>query len=106
MDEDEPLRGSTAYASSPAPTTKCNVIADDLTDADFPVEVLEANSPDETSRGVRLATMHRVKGLEFDRMVIVSVNETIGLFHWPQPCPTMTVPSALPPRLPNGRCCT
>ena len=43
----------------------------------LPVEVLEANSPDETSRGVRLATMHRVKGLEFDRMVIVSVNETI-----------------------------
>ena len=40
-------------------------------------EVLAANSPHETSRGVRLATMHRVKGLEFDRMVIVSVNENI-----------------------------
>lgn len=41
----------------------------------MPVEVLEADSPDESSRGVRLATMHRVKGLEFDRMVIVSMNE-------------------------------
>ena len=74
VDEDEPLRGICVVART---HHECNVIADDLTDADFPVEVLEANSPDETSRGVRLATMHRVKGLEFDRMVIVSVNETI-----------------------------
>lgn len=43
----------------------------------MPVEVPEADSPDETSSGVRLATMHRVKGLEFDRMVIASVNENM-----------------------------
>lgn len=39
--------------------------------------MLEANSPDESSEGVRLATMHRVKGLEFDRMLIVSANEDL-----------------------------
>lgn len=39
------------------------------------VEALEADSPDASSTGVRLATMHRVKGLEFDHMVIASVNE-------------------------------
>ena len=46
-----------------------------LAGADLPVEMLEADSPDESSSGVRVATMHRVKGLEFDRMVIVSMNE-------------------------------
>ena len=34
-------------------------------EAGLPIEVLEADSPDESSGGVRLATMHRVKGLEF-----------------------------------------
>ena len=55
--------------------TERNVIADELTAADLPVEMLEADSPDESSSGVRVATMHRVKGLEFDCMVIASVNE-------------------------------
>ena len=55
--------------------TERNVIANALTGADLPVEMLEADSPDESSSGVRLATMHRVKGLEFDSMVIASVNE-------------------------------
>lgn len=32
---------------------------------------------DGTKEGVRLATMHRVKGLEFDRVVIASVNERL-----------------------------
>jgi len=54
-----------------------DAIAEELEDADLPVEVLEADSPDETSTGVRLATMHRVKGLEFDHMVIASVNKGI-----------------------------
>ena len=30
---------------------------------------------DGTKEGTRLATMHRVKGLEFDRVVIASVND-------------------------------
>ena len=39
----------------------------------MPVEVLEADA--DATASVPLATMHRVKGLEFDRMVIASVNE-------------------------------
>lgn len=43
---------------------------------DLPVFVLEANDLDDREKeGVRLATMHRVKGLEFDRVAIASVNE-------------------------------
>ena len=68
----ESLRGTCVVARTRA---ERNVIADALKDADLPVEMLEADSPDESSSGVRLATMHRVKGLEFDCMVIASVNE-------------------------------
>ena len=72
MDRDEPLRGVCVVART---RDERNAIRDELNDAALPVEVLEANSPDDSSTGVRLATMHRVKGLEFDRMVIASVNE-------------------------------
>ena len=68
----ESLRGTCVVART---RTERNVIADALTGADLPVEVLEADSPDETSSGVRVATMHRVKGLEFDCVVVASVNE-------------------------------
>ena len=68
----ESLRGTCVVART---RTERNVIADELTGADLPVELLEADSPDESSSGVRLATMHRIKGLEFDCMVIASVNE-------------------------------
>ena len=74
LDQNEPLRGICVVART---HNECKSIGDALTDADLPVEVLEADSPDETSSGVRLATMHRIKGLEFDRMVIASVNENI-----------------------------
>ena len=37
---------------------------------------------DAKQAGVRLATMHRVKGLEFDRVIIASVND--GLVPLPQ----------------------
>ena len=70
--QDEPLRGICIVART---RHERNVIADELEGADLPVELLEADSPDESSNGVRLATMHRVKGLEFDRIVIASVNE-------------------------------
>ena len=52
-------------------------LGEELMDADLPLELLEADSPDDSAGGVRLATMHRVKGLEFDRMVIASVNEDL-----------------------------
>ena len=84
-DHGEPLRGVCIVART---TRERDAIGDALRDAirdaigdergdadSLSVEVLEADAPDESSRGVRLATMHRVKGLEFDRMVIASVNE-------------------------------
>ena len=69
-DRDEPLRGVCVVART---REERDAIAEELEDADLSVEVLEADSPDLTSEGVRLATMHRVKGLEFDHMVIASV---------------------------------
>ena len=54
-----------------------DTLGQELMDADLPLELLEADSPDDSAGGVRLATMHRVKGLEFDRMVIASVNEDL-----------------------------
>ena len=74
MDRDKPLRGVCVVSR----TRKLrDVIHDELSDAEVPAEVLEANAPDPSSDGVRLATMHRVKGLEFDRVVIASANEDI-----------------------------
>ncbi len=57
--------------------TERNALAQELRAADVEAEVLEANAPDDSSTGVRLATMHRVKGLEFDRMVIASANRNM-----------------------------
>ena len=54
-----------------------------IQDAELPVVVLEKDLPDDTGGdAVRLATMHRVKGLEFDRVIMASVNE--GLVPLPQ----------------------
>lgn len=39
--------------------------------------VLKDKGDDPSKPGVRLATMHRVKGLEFERMVIVGVNDGV-----------------------------
>ena len=44
--------------------------------AGLPRLVLEQDLPDDADDdSVRLATMHRVKGLEFDRVIMASVNE-------------------------------
>ena len=40
------------------------------------VVVLDRKGDDSERRGVRMATMHRVKGLEFDRVVLASVNKS------------------------------
>ena len=74
LEQGESLRGTCVVART---RRERNMIANELIGADFPVEILEADSPDESSSGVRVATMHRVKGLEFDRMVIASVNENV-----------------------------
>ena len=73
-DENEPLRGVCIVART---RYERDTLREELAGADLPLEVLEAESPDDASGGVRLATMHRVKGLEFDRMVLTSVNEAL-----------------------------
>ena len=73
-DENEPLRGVCIVART---RHERDALREELAGANLPVEVLEADSRDDASGGVRLATMHRVKGLEFDRMVIASANEDI-----------------------------
>lgn len=46
--------------------------------AGIPVYRLRRSEPEETGRpGLRLATMHRVKGLEFERVVVAGVNDGI-----------------------------
>lgn len=72
VNQDKPLRGVCIVART---RDERDAIGEELNNAELPVEVLETDSPDESSSGVRLATMHRVKGLEFDRVVIASVNK-------------------------------
>ena len=53
-----------------------DAIADELGAQDLPHVKLGAGAVDEAeAEGVRLATMHRVKGLEFDRVVMASINK-------------------------------
>ncbi|MBT8904714.1 UvrD-helicase domain-containing protein [Lactobacillus delbrueckii subsp. bulgaricus] len=50
----------------------------DLTKRGLKVLGLKSNQPDDrTKEGVRVATMHRVKGLEFEYMFIAAVNERV-----------------------------
>lgn len=49
-----------------------------LLDSGIDFKRVEADSSDESGTGgVRTATMHRVKGLEFDQVIIISVNDGI-----------------------------
>ncbi len=53
-----------------------DAVKEAIRDAELPVVVLEKDLPDDVDGdAVRLATMHRVKGLEFDRVIMASVNE-------------------------------
>ncbi len=57
--------------------------AKDLENMGNSVVVLEKNSKDNLEKeGLRIATMHRVKGLEFDHMVIASAVK--GVIPWPK----------------------
>ena len=63
--------------------TERNRLKQAIEEADLPAIVLEKDLPDDAGGdAVRLATMHRVKGLEFDRVIMASVNE--GLVPLPQ----------------------
>jgi hypothetical protein len=46
-----------------------------LREANINYLYLKANTPDNAGTGVRLATMHRVKGLEFQAIIIVGAND-------------------------------
>ena len=57
-------------------TGERDAIRQHLQARDIEVEVIERDMIDDAAHiGVRLATMHRVKGLEFERVVIASMNE-------------------------------
>ncbi len=71
-DRGEGLRSSCLVART---HKERNALGETLDEHDLPVFVLEANELDDREKeGVRLATMHRVKGLEFDRVAVVSLN--------------------------------
>ena len=53
--------------------------------------VRRSEAEDRTSPGLRLATMHRVKGLEFDRVIIAGVNEGVVPFEGAQSYSSDTV---------------
>ena len=47
------------------------------------VVVVDKESDDSSAKGVRLATMHRVKGLEFERVVLASMNRNLVPLPYP-----------------------
>ena len=57
-------------------TAEREAIKQQLLAQDVEVEVIDRDTVDDAAHaGVRLATMHRVKGLEFERVVMASMNE-------------------------------
>ncbi len=52
-----------------------------LRQAGLQAEVLTADS-DETGKGVRVATMHRAKGMEFARVIVADVSESVLPSRW------------------------
>lgn len=70
--EDASLRGVCIVART---RRERDAISDTLKKHDLTYVALEAGAVDEAeTEGVRLATMHRVKGLEFNRVVMASIN--------------------------------
>ena len=54
-----------------------DAIRDLLLNQGLAVVVVDKESDDGSAKGVRLATMHRVKGLEFERVVLASMNRNL-----------------------------
>jgi len=48
-----------------------------LSQAGIPALLLQADTPEQSEKGIRLATMHRVKGLEFAHVLIAGVNDSL-----------------------------
>ena len=75
-DGGEPLRGVCIVART---RRERDAIAAALEEEGLDPVILEAGAvDDEEAEGVRLATMHRVKGLEFVRVVIASMNDGLA----------------------------
>ena len=75
-DGGEPLRGVCIVART---RRERDAIAAALEEEGLEPVILEAGAiDDEEAEGVRLATMHRVKGLEFVRVVIASMNDGLA----------------------------
>ena len=73
--EDASLRGVCIVART---RRERDAIAETLKEHDLTHVALEAGAVDAAETdGVRLATMHRVKGLEFDRVVMASINSDL-----------------------------
>jgi superfamily I DNA/RNA helicase len=52
--------------------------AEELEDRGVPTRRVKAGEAEDSSKpGLRVATMHRVKGLEYDRMIIAGMNEDL-----------------------------
>lgn len=78
----EQIRDTDDIFRSTCMVARTHQILDDyenvLTDKGIPVYRLTGFDPEDRSQnGVRLATMHRVKGLEFDHVILCSVNKGI-----------------------------
>ena len=73
-EEGDSLRGACVAARTSA---ERDAAAKALREGGFACVVLGGNATDDERRGdaVRLATMHRVKGLEFDHVLLASVND-------------------------------
>lgn len=71
----DPLRGACVVART---RNERDALADGLRERDVDVFVLERANPDHDHDDcARVATMHRVKGLEFDRVLIASANRRL-----------------------------
>ncbi|MGE5339944.1 MAG: 3'-5' exonuclease [Candidatus Omnitrophota bacterium] len=70
---------SNGIFSAVLPTTSLrNQYRDQLEENGIPFYIIERSQADDRlKKGLRLATMHRVKGLDFDTLIIASVNEGI-----------------------------
>ena len=72
QDRGEPLRSVCVVART---QRERDAVAEAVEREDLPVFRLESDTLDDAvTEGVRCATMHRVKGLEFDRVVLASAN--------------------------------
>ena len=76
VEDSEPLRGACVAARTSA---ERDAAAQALRDGGFECVVLGGRATDDEKRGdaVRVATMHRVKGLEFDHVLLTSVNDGV-----------------------------